>query len=44
VDGSKDVIRLAFPNLVQESYTKDEPVTGTPYRTIQVVRSDTGTD
>jgi hypothetical protein len=44
VDGSKDVIRLAFPHLVQESYAKDEPVTGTPYRTIEVVRSDTETN
>jgi hypothetical protein len=39
VDGSKDVIRIAAPDLVQESYAKDEPVTGTPYRTIPVVRS-----
>lgn len=40
VDGSKDVIRLVFPDLVQESYAVDEPVTGTPHRVIQVTRAD----
>jgi hypothetical protein len=40
VDGSKDVIRSAFPDLVQESYSADEPVTGTPFRSISVVRTD----
>lgn len=39
VDNSKDVIRLDFPNMVQESFAKDEPVTGTPYRTIMVKRN-----
>ncbi len=40
VDGSKDVIRLAFPNIVQESYGPGQPLTGTPHRTIAVVRTD----
>lgn len=40
VDGSKDVLRIAFPDMVQESYTADEPLTGTPYRTVKVGRSD----
>lgn len=40
VDGSKDVLRIAFPDMVQESYTADEPLTGTPYRTLKVGRSD----
>jgi hypothetical protein len=39
VDGSKDVIRIAFPRFVQDSYTPDEPVTGTPTRSIEVNRS-----
>lgn len=40
VDGSKDVIRISFPDIVQESYPISEPVTGTPSRTIKVTRSE----
>lgn len=40
VDGSKDVLRIAFPHMVQESYTADEPLTGTPFRTVRVGRSN----
>lgn len=40
VDGTKDVIRLAFPDLVQESYAVDEPITGTPFRAISVGKSE----
>ena len=39
VDGTKDVIRIAFPRFVQDSYSAEEPVTGTPYRSIEVNRS-----
>jgi hypothetical protein len=39
VDNSKDVIRMDFPDMVQESYGTDEPVTGTPSRTIKVTRA-----
>ena len=39
VDNSKDVIRMDFPHMVQESYSKDEPLTGTPYRIIKVDRA-----
>ena len=39
VDNSKDVIRLDFPYMVQESFDKDEPLTGTPFRTIRVKRA-----
>lgn len=40
VDGSKDVIRIAFPEFVQESYGPGQEVTGQPGRTIEVVRSE----
>jgi hypothetical protein len=40
VDGSKDVLRIAFPHMVQESYSADEPLTGTPFRSVHVGRSD----
>lgn len=41
VDNSKDVIRMDFPDMVQESYATDEPVTGTPSRVIPVTRTGT---
>ena len=37
VDGSKDVIRIMGQNIVQESFSKEEPVTGTPFRVIPVM-------
>jgi len=40
VDGSKDVIRLAFPDILQDSYRPEQPVTGTPHRTIAVIRTE----
>lgn len=39
IDGSKDVLRLAFPDMVQDSFPKGEPLTGTPTRTIKVTRT-----
>lgn len=39
VDGSKDVIRIAFPDLLQESFGPNEPITGSPNRTIRVDRT-----
>ncbi|NDV63456.1 hypothetical protein G0Q06_13405 [Puniceicoccales bacterium CK1056] len=41
VDNSKDIIRLDFPYMVQESYSKNEPITGAPFRTIKVKRNPT---
>ncbi|MFO7726472.1 MAG: hypothetical protein R6V45_13115 [Oceanipulchritudo sp.] len=40
VDGSKDVLRIANPGMIRESYHSGEPVTGTPHRTIPVTRTD----
>jgi len=40
VDSSKDVLRIAAPNMVQESYRPGEPVTGSPYRSIPVTRTE----
>jgi hypothetical protein len=40
VDGSKDVLRISFPDMVQESYAASEPLTGTPFRTVKVGRSE----
>jgi hypothetical protein len=37
VDGSKDVIRIAFPNFVQDTFEADTPLTGTPRRSIPVI-------
>ncbi|MGC9450361.1 MAG: hypothetical protein ACP5I4_02850 [Oceanipulchritudo sp.] len=39
VDGSKDVIRVAYPTFIQESYSPEEPLTGKPDRSIEVIRS-----
>jgi hypothetical protein len=39
IDGSKDVIRIAFPDFMQDSFGPDEPVTGTPSRSIPVIRT-----
>jgi len=36
VDGAKDILRFVFPDFVQESYTADEPLTGTPHRVIPI--------
>ncbi len=41
VDGSKDVLRMAQDsNMVQESYSSGEPVTGNPSRVIAVRQTD----
>ena len=40
VDGSKDVIRIAVPHFIQDSYARDEPITGTPERSIPVIRAN----
>jgi hypothetical protein len=42
VDGSKDVLRIAIPNMVRESYAANEPRTGTPFRSYSVIQSDQG--
>ena len=39
IDGSKEVIRLAFPYFVQDSFAVGEPFSGTPTRSVQVTRS-----
>lgn len=39
IDGSKDVLRIAFPDFVQDSFASGEPITGTPFRTIPVIRT-----
>ena len=39
IDGSKDVIRIAFPDFMQDSFVSGEPITGTPFRTIPVIRT-----
>ena len=39
IDGSKDLLRIAFPNFVQDSFAPGEPITGTPFRTIPVIRT-----
>ncbi len=39
IDGSKDMIRLAIPDFIQDSFTSNEPMTGTPYRSVNVVRT-----
>jgi hypothetical protein len=44
IDGTKDVIRIAFPDFVQDSYAADEPLTGTPTRSISVIRTVTDED
>jgi hypothetical protein len=40
VDGSKDVLRIAIPRMIRDSYPPDEPITGTPERSIAVTRSN----
>jgi hypothetical protein len=39
IDGSKDIIRIAFPDFMQDSFESNEPVTGTPSRSISVIRT-----
>ncbi|MEX0323039.1 MAG: hypothetical protein AB3N63_12825 [Puniceicoccaceae bacterium] len=39
IDGSKDMIRLSMPNFVQDSFTTSEPMTGTPHRSVKVIRT-----
>lgn len=39
IDGSKDVIRLAFPDFIQDSFSADEEFSGTPYRSIKVIKT-----
>jgi hypothetical protein len=36
IDGSKDIIRLSFPDFIQDSYSADEAFSGTPFRSIKV--------
>lgn len=40
IDGSKDLLRIAFPHFVQDSFAAGEPITGTPFRTIPVIRTE----
>ena len=40
VDGSKDVLRIASPDMVRESYRPGQPVTASPYRSIPVTRTE----
>ncbi|NBD39014.1 MAG: hypothetical protein GVY10_10635 [Verrucomicrobia bacterium] len=42
VDGSKDVLRMGEPHMVQESYPAGEPITGTPERVIAVRETGEG--
>ncbi len=39
IDGSKDVIRLSFPDFIQDSFSADEAFSGTPYRSIKVIKT-----
>jgi len=37
IDGSKDVIRIAFPDFVQDTFTADQSLTDTPVRSVGVI-------
>ena len=42
IDGSKDVIRLTVQGFVQDSFSQDEPITGTPERSIPIIKTSEG--
>ena len=44
IDGSKDVIRLSFPDFIQDSFSADEEFSGTPFRSIKVIKTSAEDD
>lgn len=38
--GATDVLRIDFPRILQESFAKDQPITGSPMRSIEVRKSN----